>query len=286
MGNPYQRKPPSRSKAKPGPVVTQLVEDDLVGAEAVANAGQEEGASSTSTVTAVLRAMQLIDAFALGESHLPLAELSRRCGLHKTTALRIARTLAQSGYLVQREDGDWRLGPAAGWLGARYQAGFDVQNVLEPALRALTVASGESAAFYVREGHVRTCLVRVEGPQALRHHARMGEGLPLDKGSPGRVILAFSGEPGDLYEAIRQRGFHWSIGEREQGVATISAPVFGKHWRLLGSVCVSGPSSRLPQQKLEEMSTTVIAAANQLSYALAGNTGPSATLVRASHWHP
>ncbi len=286
MGNPYQRKPAARSKAKPGPVVTQLVEDDLVGAEAVANAGQEEGASSTSTVTAVLRAMQLIDAFALGESHLPLAELSRRCGLHKTTALRIARTLAQSGYLVQREDGDWRLGPAAGWLGARYQAGFDVQNVLEPALRALTVASGESAAFYVREGHVRTCLVRVEGPQALRHHARMGEGLPLDKGSPGRVILAFSGEPGDLYEAIRQRGFHWSIGEREQGVATISAPVFGKHWRLLGSVCVSGPASRLPQQKLEEMSTTVIAAANQLSYALAGNTGRSATLVRASHWHP
>jgi len=49
-----------------------------------------------------------------------------------------------------------------------------VQNVLEPALRALTMDSGESAAFYVREGNVRTCLVRVEGPQALRHHARMG----------------------------------------------------------------------------------------------------------------
>ena len=85
------------------------------------------------------------------------------------------------------------------------------------ALRALTLASGESAAFYVREGNVRTCLVRVEGPQALRHHARMGEGLPLDRGSPGRVILAFSGEPGELYEDIRQRGYHWSIGEREQG---------------------------------------------------------------------
>src|SRR5256885_15571231 len=88
---------------------------------------------------------------------------------------------------------DWRLGPAAGWLGARYQAGFDVQNVLEPAPRALTQASGESAAFYVREGNVRTCLVRVEGPQALRPPARMGGGLPLDQGSPGRGILAHSG---------------------------------------------------------------------------------------------
>ena len=282
MGNPSDRNLPLRSEMKSNTACAQVqeVNDQDSGAE-------PEGAiPSTGSVIAVIRAMKVLDAFALGESHLTLTELSRRCQLHKTTALRIARTLAQSGYLVQREDGDWRLGPATGWLGARYQAGFDVQNVLEPALRALTLASGESAAFYVREGNVRTCLVRVEGPQALRHHARMGEGLPLDKGSPGRVILAFSGAPGELYEAIRQRGFHWSIGEREQGVATISAPVFGKHWRLLGSVCVSGPASRLPQQKLEEMAKTVIAAANQLSYALAGNTGTAAPLVRESYWHP
>lgn len=238
-------------------------------------------------VIAVTRALQVLEAFALGESSLPLAELSRRCGLHKTTVLRLARTLAQSGFMVQREDGDWRLGPAAGWLGARYQAGFDVQNVLEPALRELTLATGESAAFYVREGNVRTCLVRVEGPQALRHHARMGEGLPLDKGSPGRVILAFSGEPGKAYEEIRKKGYHWSIGEREQGVATVSAPVFGMHWRLMGSVCISGPASRLPAEKLEALAQTVMAAATQLSYALAGNSAaPAQSPVRATQWHP
>jgi DNA-binding IclR family transcriptional regulator len=245
----------------------------------------DEAPARDGGVIAVTRALQLLEAFALGESHLPLAQLSRRCGLHKTTVLRLARTLAQSGYMVQREDGEWRLGPAAGWLGARYQAGFDVQNVLEPALRALTQASGESAAFYVREGNVRTCLVRVEGPQALRHHARMGEGLPLDRGSPGRVILAFSGEPGEVYEQIRRRGFHCSIGEREQGVATVSAPVFGMHWRLLGSVCISGPASRLPLPKLEALAQTVVTAANALSYALAGNTA-TPTAPRTSHWHP
>ncbi len=242
---------------------------------------------SSDGVIAVTRALQLLEAFALGESHLSLAELSRRCGLHKTTVLRLARTLARSGYMVQREDGEWRLGPSSGWLGARYQAGFDVQNVLEPALRELTQLSGESAAFYVREGHVRTCLVRVEGPQALRHHARMGEGLPLDKGSPGRVILAFSGEPGEIYEQIRQKGYHCSISEREQGVATVSAPVFGMHWRLMGSVCISGPASRLPEARLEALARTVIAAANKLSYALAGNSAtPAASPVRATQWHP
>lgn len=243
-----------------------------------------EPASANGAVTAVARALQILEAYALGESHLSLAELSRRCGLHKTTVLRLARTLALSGYMVQREDGDWRLGPAAGWLGARYKAGFDVQNVLEPALRALTLACGESAAFYVREGNARTCIVRVEGPQALRHHVRMGEELPLDKGSPGRVILAFSGEPGALYEQIRERGYHYSIGEREQGVATVSAPVFGMHWRLFGSVCISGPASRLPVQKLEALAQALLATAKQLSYELAGT--PSTAAVRGSRWHP
>lgn len=248
-----------------------------------------DGAPSTpgrdGGVIAVTRALQVLEAFAVGESHLSLAELSRRCLLHKTTVLRLARTLALSGYLVQREDGDWRLGPAAGWLGARYKAGFDVQNVLEPVLRALTQATGESAAFYVREGNMRTCLVRVEGPQALRHHARMGEGLPLEKGSPGRVILAFSGEPGEDYEAIRRRGYHWSIGEREQGVATVSAPVFGRNWRLLGCVCISGPETRLPEARLQALAQTIMQAANQLSYALAGRAASTAAQAPGV-WHP
>jgi len=240
---------------------------------------------STGSVVAVARAMQLLEAFALGEAQLSLAELSRRCSLHKTTVLRIARTLAMQGYMVQRDDGEWRLGPAAGWLGARYQSAFDMQNVIEPMLRDLTRLTGESAAFYVREGEFRTCLVRVEGPHPLRHHARMGEALPLDRGSPGRVILAFSGEAGEIYEGIRSRGYHLSIGEREKGVATVSAPVFGLNWRLLGSVCISGPASRLSEEQLRAMAQDVMGAANQLSYSLAGASAANTPSV-VSTWHP
>lgn len=240
---------------------------------------------STGSVAAVSRAIVLLEAFALGDAQLSLAELSRRCVMHKTTVLRIARTLAMHGYMVQRDDGEWRLGPAAGWLGARYQSGFDMQNVIEPMLRDLTRLTGESAAFYVREGDFRTCLVRVEGPHPLRHHARMGEALPLDRGSPGRVILAFSGEKGKIYESIRSRGFHLSIGEREKGVATVSAPVFGLNWRLLGSVCISGPASRLSESRLKSMARDVMGSANQLSYSLAGASSVNTPQV-VSTWHP
>jgi DNA-binding IclR family transcriptional regulator len=205
--------------------------------------------------------------------------------MHKTTVLRLARTLALSQYMVQREDGEWRLGPAAGWLGARYQAGFDVNNVVEPALHQLVKETAESASFYVREGDIRSCVARVEGPHSVRHNVRIGERLPLNRGAPGRVILAFSGAAGEPYESIRKRGYHISLGEREAEVASVAAPVFGLTWRLLGSMCISGPSSRLTKAKLEKHAKVVIRAANHLSYALAGSRS-SATPAAVSRWHP
>ena len=249
------------------------------------NPSSEEPPAAEGGVVAVTRALALMEAFAVGESSLSLAELSRRAGMHKTTALRLARTLAQSRYMVQTEDAQWRLGPAAGWLGARYQAGFDVNRVVEPALHQLVKETGESGSFYVREGDIRSCVARVEGPQSVRHNVRIGERLPLDRGAPGRVILAFSGAPGEPYESIRERGFHISLGEREAEVASVAAPVFGLNWRLLGSMCISGPSSRLTKAKLEKHAKVVIKAANELSYALAGSRTP-ATPRAVSRWHP
>ena len=241
--------------------------------------------SAEGGVIAVTRALQIMEAFRIGERHLTLAELSRRTRLHNTTVLRLSRTLALAGYMVQREEGEWRLGPAAGWLGARYQAGFDINNVVEPTLRALTQATQESASFYVREGDERACIARVEGPQSVRHHVRIGMRLPLNLGAPGRVILAFSGEPGAVYEAIRRRGYHVSMGEREAQVSSVAAPVFGLNWRLLGSMCISGPTSRLTRDQLEAHAQTVMDAANRLSYDLAGARSEDTPKV-VSTWHP
>lgn len=246
----------------------------------------QAGEEGSGGVIAVTRALRLLETFGVDDAQLTLAELSRRTGMHKTTVLRIARTLAQDHYLVQKEDGSWRLGRAAGWLGACYQASFDVHELVEPVLRELTIQTGESASFYVREGNQRTCLARVDGPRTIRHHVRVGIGLPLDLGAPGRVILAFSGEPGEPYESIRQRGFHLSLGEREPEVSSVSAPVFGLQWRLLGSVCISGPTSRLTEARLLELSPTIIQAANQLSYALAGSRKPSPRTENMATWHP
>lgn len=244
--------------------------------------------SSTGSVMSVIKALTLLEAFGGGESYLPLVELSKRTGMNKTTTLRLARTLAEKNYLVQREGGSWRLGRSAGWLGACYQATFDVHDIVEPVLRDLAIQTGESASFYVREGNQRTCLARVDGPQTIRHHVRVGIALPLNLGSPGRVILAFSGEQGEPYEQIRKRGYHLSQGEREPEVSSVSAPIFSMEWKLLGSICISGPTSRLPKSRLLELAKAVMHAANQISYSLAGSAKKATIKLPDSiaTWHP
>lgn len=221
-------------------------------------------------VIAVRRAMKILQAFGLSDAHLSLAELSRRTGFHRSTVLRLARTLALDDYLAQRADGTWRLARAAGWLGACYQATFSVHEAVEPLLRELSDVTGESATFYVQEGKQRICVARMEGARSIRHHVRVGAALPLHLGGPGRVILAFTGEEGEPYESIRRAGYMISLGERDPEVSSISAPIYTVNWKLLGAVCISGPLSRLNEELLNQHKETVLLAASRLSRAMMG----------------
>src|SRR5690606_1095900 len=108
--------------------------------------------------------------FKADEQGVSLAELSRRLAMSRPTVLRTARTLARSGYLVQREDSRWRLGPAAGLLGVKYQTSFDVGNLIDGVLRYLGTFTGESVALFVKEDGGRTCIARVDRPSLQRHH--------------------------------------------------------------------------------------------------------------------
>ena len=233
-------------------------------------------------VQSVARALAVLKAFSGDEAFVPLAELARRTGMHKPTVLRLARTLAAEGFLVQRADGAWRLGPSAGAIGARYQAQFDVNAIIEPQLMELSAATGESASFHVYEDNIRSCLLRCEGPRGIRHHVRSGELLPLERGSAGRVILAALGEGGAVYDRIRREGYSITRGERSAGAASVSAAVQGAQRAVLGSVSISGPIERLTQELLQACAPAVVRAAAQLSWKLGG---VSVAALRST-WHP
>ena len=71
-----------------------------------------------SGVSAVERALSLLDAFNELDYALTLADLARRTGLYKSTILRLAESLQRMGYLKRLADGSFQLGAAPLRLGA------------------------------------------------------------------------------------------------------------------------------------------------------------------------
>ncbi|MEO6790039.1 MAG: IclR family transcriptional regulator C-terminal domain-containing protein, partial [Ornithinibacter sp.] len=68
---------------------------------------------------------------------------------------------------------------------------------------------------------------------------------------------------------VRRRGWAQSVGEREPGVASVSAPVRSPSGRVIAAVSISGPIERLSRQPGRLHAATVIAGAGKLTEVLA-----------------
>jgi DNA-binding IclR family transcriptional regulator len=70
---------------------------------------------------------------------------------------------------------------------------------------------------------------------------------------------------------VRRRGWAESVGEREAGVASVSAPVWGAGGRVEAAVSVSGPIERLGRHPGRRLARAVVAAAHKLSQSRAAS---------------
>ncbi|MEN9539908.1 MAG: hypothetical protein RLZZ126_2143 [Pseudomonadota bacterium] len=217
---------------------------------------------------AVDRAVSLLAAFRPGDKALSVTSLAERTRMYKSTVLRLLASLAQ-GRLVQRTaDGLWALGPEVARLAGLYSASFSLEDVAMPVMQDLVKRTGESVAFHVRQGDQRLVLLRVDSPQLLRDHVRAGDVLPLNRGAGGRVLMAFGGATGRLYDQIRRTGYLSLSGDRVPGLVGISAPVWGSAGVLVGALTLTVPEQRLKEGFTEELRH----AAAQLTHLLGGNS--------------
>jgi len=217
-------------------------------------------------VAAVDRALLLLTAFRAADRSISLAELAGRASLVKSTTLRLLASLAHFGLVQRLADGRYALGPEIARLQAIYTASFSMDTVVLPVLRGLVEKTRESAAFHVRQGDSRVCLYRVDSPQPIRDHVQVGDLLPVDRGAGGRVLMAFSGARGALYEAIRRQGAVALVGDRSHELAGISAPVFRADGELAGAVTLTMPAHRFRKGHV----VPVKAAARTITQALGG----------------
>jgi DNA-binding IclR family transcriptional regulator len=132
-----------------------------------------------------------------------------------------------------------------------------------PALTRLRDETGESVQLYVREGDRRVCIAALESPHGLRTIVAMGASLPLDVGSAGRILAA----PPGTESAPNRRQWAESVGEREAGVASVSAGVLGADGVPVAAVSVSGPIERTTREPGRRYGDAVLAAARRIEAA-------------------
>jgi DNA-binding IclR family transcriptional regulator len=214
---------------------------------------------------------------------LSLAGLVDATGLSRPTAHRLAAAL-EAHRLVGRDGaGRYRLGlRVLAWAGA-VSAEFGLAEAARPVLEALRDETGESAQLFVRDGDSRLCVAASERPSGLRDTVPVGAVLPIERGSGGKVLLAYSADVtgGDgagvrggaarvggvdlaELETIRRRGWAASVAEREEGVCSVSAPVLDSAGRIHAALGISGPINRLGRQPGRHLSAPVVAAARDL----------------------
>lgn len=211
---------------------------------------------------------------ALEDGPLALNALTLSTGLPRASAHRLAVALQAHGLVRRDAEGRFVLGLRLVGLGRAASNGLALVEVARPALEALRAETGESVQLYVREGDQRVCVASLESPHGLRTIVRVGEALPLDRGSAGKVLRS--------HPAVVANGWAESVEEREPGVASVSAPVRGEDGSVRAAVGISGPVDRVSRSPGRRYGPAVVRAARAVeaaaSLGLPGTDGRGANV--------
>ncbi len=235
---------------------------------------------TASGVGVIDKAAMVLDALEAGPT--TLAQLVSATGLARPTVHRLALALVHHRLVGRDIQGRFVLGGRLVELASA--AGEDrLIASAGPVLLHLRDATGESSQVFRRQGEWRVCVASAERPVGLRDTIPVGTQLSMKAGSAAQCLLAWEDHDRlleGLHNArftptvlagVRRRGWAQSLGEREPGVASVSAPVRGPSGRVIAAVSISGPIERLTRQPGRIHAEVVSKAAAQLTEALRKN---------------
>ena len=203
---------------------------------------------------------------------------------------RLLSTLVHLDYAVREEGDRYRLSRKLLSLGYR---SIDEAGLTEQAsgqLRELRDRTGETAFLAVLYGREGVVIDEVVSTQPVKVTVQIGHHFPLHTAAPGKAILAFLPEhereellrdyPFTRFtaatldnaaafakelETVRKNGIAFDRGEELAEIRCAGAPVFDRNGRPVAAIWISGPKSRLGDEKLEQTGREVRRAADAIT---------------------
>ena len=126
----------------------------------------------------------------LGEGAKSLEQLATRLDVHKSTVLRLLRTM-ESERFVRRDAGHrYMLGSRLFELANRALEQRDVRTVARPHLSALNSSTGQTIHLATYESGEAVYIDKFDAIQSVRMYSRVGRPAPLHCTAVGKVLVA------------------------------------------------------------------------------------------------
>jgi DNA-binding IclR family transcriptional regulator len=235
-------------------------------------------------VRAVGRALEILLAFTGQDFELSAAELLKRVDLSRPTLYRLLYTLEEHRFLVSVGDPQrFRMGPSVARLAHVWTSSLDIAAVAEPVLRRIWQATHETVALFLPQRELRLCIAELPSPQPLNFKRGVGYTERIVRGASGRAILAYMGATVEELRAYaqgtgvnlkeleaelaqtRKRGWASSHDELIPGAVAIAVPFFDRNADVAGSMGVFGPTVRLDNARLKQITKLLLEEAKSLS---------------------
>lgn len=253
-------------------------------------------ARSAGQVRSLTRALTLLRQLADSGDGMSLTELSEAAALPPSTTHRLLTTLEAERFVrPDPQAGVWRIGVSAFFVGSAFARNRDKLSLARPYLRRLMEMSGETANLFVESDGEAICIGQIESRHAMRAITGVGGRVSMHSSGAGKALLAAM-EPAyrdrilnsldlsretqrtitdrarlkrELDETLR-RGYAVDDEEHALGLRCIAAPVFDEFGWATAAVSISGPSARIPSERLAALGGMVAQATLEVTREFGG----------------
>ena len=240
-------------------------------------------------VRSLTRALSILKHLASSNDGMSLTELSEAAELPPSTTHRLLTTLEAERFVrPDSQGGLWRVGVAAFFVGSSFARSRDTLTLVRPYLRRLMEMTGETSNLFVESDAEAVCIGQIESRHAMRALTGIGGRVMMHTSAAGKVMLAHM-DPARREVLMRQfklsritdksivderilmasldnvrtQGFAIDDEEHALGLRCVAAPVFNEFGDAVAAVSVSGPTARIPDQRLVPLGETVSQAARE-----------------------